>query len=364
MIGSLQATRDVTSRFFSWWGAELAELVPQRVRQLALRETGRMILSAEDGQFVVYEEAHGKLIHRGPISPKTLRTDGRSDLPIGIRLPRSAYLVRHLQLPAAARRDFDRILKLDLERATPFRQNDIYSDYVIDSRADHDGKVAVQQVVVKRQVLDPLLEELSSTGIKVDFADCWDDDKKQRLPINLIKSQRAELATTSYARLALILAAGIAILACSAILIGLNQYESALRQLEAETESARARALTVNRSLSEIDAALTEVTALRRLRAARPPMIRILDELTRLLPDSTWVNHLRIEGDTVEVTIVAQATDALLPLLAGSPMFATAELAAPVTFDRSGQSERVTVRMTLRPMTPAAQGPGDHKSKG
>lgn len=364
MTGSLHTMRDLSNRFLSWWGTELAELVPQRLRQWAEPKTGGRVLSAEDGQFVVYEESHGNPSRRGPTSLASIRAEGQSGLPIGLRLPRAAYLVRRQQLPAAARRDFEKILDVDLERATPFRQQDVYCDYFIEGRPDRDGKLTVNQIVVKRQVLDPILNELASNRIKVDFVDCWDDDKKQRLPINLLKGQRKEPATTSYARLVLALSACIAVLSGSAILIGLSKYETALQQLEVATEATKAKALAVERSLSEIEASLAEISDLRRLRTTRPSTIRILDELTRLLPDTAWVSHLRIEGNAIEVTIVTQATDGLLPLLASSPLFSTAELAAPVTFDRAGQSERVTVRMTLKPMTPASHAPDNRGGKG
>src|SRR5262249_29129479 len=193
-------------------------------------------------------------------------------------------------------------------------------------------------------------------AIKVDIADCWDDADRQGLPINLLSAGQGARGRDRL-RLLLILCVCVVVLTCSAVVVGFSKYEAALQRLETETEAAKAKAVAVNRSLSAVEASLTEVAELRRLKVARPSVIRIVDELTRLLPDTAWVSSLRIEGDTLEATIVAQSTSELLPLLARSPLFTTADLSAPVTYDPVARSERAIVRMTLKPgATPTSSG--------
>jgi general secretion pathway protein L len=146
-------------------------------------------------------------------------------------------------------------------------------------------------------------------------------------------------------------------------MIGLSKYQAALEQLEAQTAAAKTKALAVRRSLTRVEGSLAQVAELRRLRTARPPVIRILDELTWLLPDNAWISYLKVEGDAVEVTMVGASTAELLPLLDRSPLFAGATLTAPVTMDPSSQSERATVRMTLRPPAPPDQSAATSEGK-
>src|SRR5262249_41712808 len=154
-------------------------------------------------------------------------------------------------------------------------------------------------------------------------------------PIDLLRSGRDESASAARRRSMPVLALCLCILvlSCSAVVLGLNKYQSALQRLESETASAQAKALIVNRSQTAAEASLTEVAELRRLKVSRPPVIRILDEFTRLLPDTAWVSFLKVEGEVLEVTIVAQSTAELLSLLARSSLIATAALSAPVTYD-------------------------------
>jgi general secretion pathway protein L len=272
--------------------------------------------------------------------------------------------MRRIELPAAARADFDRILQLDLERSTPFRQDEIYCDHFVEDGAARDGKVWVRQIVVKREVLDPLLHQLAANGTAVAFADCWDDAGKQGLPVNLLRSQADGPASGRGRFPIIVLCVCALLLSGSAVAIGLNKYESALASLEAETAAAKTKAFAARRALSGLEASLTEIAELRRLKTSKLPVIRVLDELTRLLPDSAWVSNLKIEGEALEVTIVAPATGELLNSFGRSSLFSAADLTAPVTYDPAGQSERATVRLTVRPPASSARPARDNETVG
>jgi len=367
MSSSFQAATEMFRRFLTWWGNELAELVPVALRRWASRDAKRTVLAVESGGFIHYEEAGGRLARRNEaiLSAGDAAEDGadlrglglgRSGGPIGIRLPRSACLIRRIELPAAARTDFAKILKLDLERSTPFHHQDVYCDHVVEDGAPRQGKIGVRQVVVKREHVDPLVRQLGDSGVAVAFADCWDDAGEQGLPIDLLHSARQESGPPTRRRIspAAVLAVCALMLSGSAVAIGLARYEAALQRLEEETDAAKANALAVRRSLTTVEGSLGQVAELRRLKA-RPPVIRVLDELTRLLPDTAWVGYLKVEGDVVEVTIVAPATGELLALFERSPLFTGASLTAPVTYDAAGQSERASMRMTLKPPTEPAR---------
>src|SRR5262245_60840726 len=222
MTSAFQTTVEASRRFLSWWREELVDLIPSPLRRWGASEARRTIFTAENGEFVHYEEAHGKIVRRGETEPQGggAGQNGhrlaahrlRSGPPVGFRLSRGACLIRRLELPAAARQDFDKILRLDLERATPFRQQDVYADHFVENGPHHGRKLSVRQIVVKRDVLDPILQRLSASDIKVDFVDCWDEGGKVGLPVNLLRSEQRELASTAGHRLGAVLARVVLIL--------------------------------------------------------------------------------------------------------------------------------------------------------
>src|SRR5262245_15860393 len=227
MTSAFEATVEASRSFLTWWGAELAELVPSPLRRWAAREARRTVFSAENGRFVRYEESRGKIVRHGEVDLQADRV-GKNGWPlaghglIAVRLPRSACLIRRLELPVAARRDFSKILQLDLERATPFRHHDVYVDHFIEDTTGRDGKISVRQVVVKREVLDPILQQLAARGIKADLADCWDDADKRGLPINLLSGGQVTRGMERLRPL-LILCLCVVGLTCSAVVVGFSK---------------------------------------------------------------------------------------------------------------------------------------------
>lgn len=362
MTSSFQTIAELSRRFLQWWGDELADLAPKALRRWAAREGRRTVLALEQGRLVQYHESRGGLVRRGETELEAGETGpdladlGRRRGLVGVRLPQSACLVRRLDLPAAARRDYAQILRLDLERSTPFRGDDVYCDHFVEDGEESDGKVAVRQVLVKRSILDPVLQRLSARGIALDFADCWEEAGKRALPVNLLNSiEPASASGGRRLRPAAVLALCALVLSASAVLIGLGKYDAALQSLRAETELARAKALAVRRSMSGAETSLAEIADLRRLKMERPTLISVVDELTRLLPDEAWVRYLKLEGDALDVTLVAPSTGEMMPLLGRSALFGAASLTAPVTYDEAGENERATVRMLLRPAAAAVE---------
>lgn len=353
-MGAVQATVHSCRRFLSWWGQELVELLPSALLRWVIADGQRTIIAVDGERLLVQRESGGRLGPSGELDPAVARAiaaNGR----VGIRLPPGACLIRRVELPASARADFHRILILDLERATPFRRQDIHCDHFVEEGAAHDGKVWARQIAVKRAVLDPIVGRLRALGITVDFADCWDDAGERGLPIDLLRhdESRPGTARERRSRLLLILASATIVLSGTAIAIGLSKYESARHRLEAETELAKAKALAVRRSLTSLDASLAEIAALRRLKAAKPPVIGILDELSRLLPDGVWISAFKLEGTTLDVTVVAPTTTELLGLFARSALFTAADLTAPVVYDPAGKAERATIRLSVKSAAPS-----------
>lgn len=350
MAESSEAVR----RFLQWWWDELVDLVPAPV-QGWWQSSGRRYVLAPQGDHLAWSEEFGsKTIRQGMVDsgrdwrrgeglPKSVLAG-----PTGLRLPRSACLCRRIKLPFSARRDFRRILQIDLESSTPFRNSEVYSDYFIEGQPAEDGKVDVCQVIVKRKTIDELLQE--GQNFQVAFVDAWNDDGSP-MPVNLLRGTPGGDTLGTPKKLSPVLALGIAslVLAASAVALAFHRYDAASEQIGAEIANMRAQALTIRRSWSEAEATLKRIADFRRIRADAPKLVAILDELTRLLPDTVWVSHLELEGNMLNVTVVAPSASDVLPMLQRATFAKGATLASPVTFDVAGTRERATVRITLAP---------------
>jgi general secretion pathway protein L len=408
VLHALVRIRRGLSSFLGWWIDELSGLVPAPLRRLVSAPRRRIVIAVyprlqfpaaratsncgelpaglqipamratSDSRELlaglhVLEERGGQLSSSGPGSgtaePDVLGTRALAELaqskplmPIGIRLPFDACFARRIALPAAARNDARSILNLDLERATPFRADDVYAGYYVEDPSGEDGKLKVRQVVVKRTTLDPVIKEIEALGLRLSFADCWDEDGRTGLPVNFLESDpKIASRRGKYFHPNAILVGLALVLVCCAMFLVVHKHEGALAQLQRDIAHARGDAQNVRRLLDRAEADLARVASLRRMKRESVLVVQTIEELSRLIPDSAWLTDLRIEGDTVEFSGFAQSAANLLSLLERSAHFTDAALAAPLTLESREDKERFSVRVRLQRHAPehtAARGGG------
>jgi general secretion pathway protein L len=257
-----------------------------------------------------------------------------------------------VELPAAARSDVRQILNFDLERATPFRLKDVYTAHVVEGEAGAKGKLRVSQMVAKREAIDPLVADVEATGLEVAFVDCWQDQPSAGLGVDFLEQSAPEAAAQGLVTPPRALAALALVLAVSAVAIILSKHESALEDVQARAAKMRAQAATVRGVLERSDAAVADLARLQQMKLKQIPAIEVLEEVTRVLPDSVWLTDLRMEGDTLDVSGLAKSGAALLSLFERSAIFADAALTAPLTLDQREDKERFSLRIRIKqPMT-------------
>jgi general secretion pathway protein L len=134
----------------------------------------------------------------------------------------------------------------------------------------------------------------------------------------------------------------------------MSRYEAALAEVKTETTKLRTQAAAVREAIERSGAAVADLARLQRMKLGQVPAVEVLEELSRLLPDSVWLTDLRIEGDAVDLTGLAKSGAALPSLFVGSTLFADAALTAPVTLDQREDKERFSLRIRLRPLAAAS----------
>jgi len=114
------------------------------------------------------------------------------------------------------------------------------------------------------------------------------------------------------------------------------------KRLSAQAEAARRH--------SELADRLTERAALLEgLRTGTWKKLEILRELTRLLPDGTWVQDLQVGQETVEFSGYSSRAAELIQPLENSPYFSHVEFASPIT---RGTDNKEVFRIRLRVRKP------------
>lgn len=340
---------DRARAFLGWWASELAGLLPDTAR--APIAGARMVLAEQGCGVMVYAERADSvrelLAEPVPVQalhtvlPRLIAERGRQAL--GIRLRYSDCFVRDLELPVAVQQDLDRILALDLERSTPFKSEAVYAGSYISGPAPSRNSIRVRHFIAKRKQADARIEDLRRAGFEPAFVDVWNEAGTAGLPVNLICHVPARERRSWRPILTLGLACVVLIFTATGS--ALVQKWSALAALDAEARRLQPIADAARQSLDRARLSEQERLLLLRLLRGRPPATAILDDLSRLLPDSVWLQELRLRGDLIELSGMAPSAASLLPLIERSGLYHEAQLTSPV---RLVEEDRELFRMRVK----------------
>lgn len=346
-------------KFFAWWSRELGELLPGSRDQASRKKQTRLTLAVGPEKLfllrtrrnrrpqVLQEVAHD----RGQPSAlaKALRRAkrGNRDAMLGIALPVSAAWVRRMNLPAKAGSKLPRILDLEITSNTPFRRDEIYFDHASEPLSTDESVMSVRQFILKRSVVEDELQKLLGTAGPFEFIDLWQTSPAEPLGLDLLQSAVPARSGSGLIRAAGYLLALTAILAATAYAIASQQQQSAMELLSKRIAEAKSRALAAATQIEKASALEKRVLDLRREKGNSASFAIVWEELSRLLPDNTYLDEVRLSGRSLTISGFSRAAADLIPIIEASLILSHAALAAPVTSDPQVGKERFAISVDV-----------------
>lgn len=313
--------RSTLMRFLQWWGGELAGLVPAVLRRAIGLEDRELLILAQADELRLRRRRGGKLEDLGGLD--ALPTDG-DDARIVLQVPAERAFVKTVTLPSAAAENLSEVLAFEMDRQTPFRPDQVHFGYAVLSRNAAEKTLRVRLSVVPRSVVADVLERLRRRRLTPDAIEIVDGDR-------LIDAPGAVSGAMGIGRLNVFLMVVCLLLLAAAIASPavVHQYRIAGMEREIAVLKPRAEAALGRHGDAErqADGAVQAVAA----RAAAPFSTAVLEEVTRVLPDDTWLAQFNIVSGRVEIEGSAASAADLVPLLEGSPLFAAVSFRAPLT---------------------------------
>lgn len=128
-----------------------------------------------------------------------------------------------------------------------------------------------------------------------------------------------------------------------------RQIEGALydRALDRQTRRWQARAGGVRKEVQEELDLTDRADMLEGARQITWQKLQVLEELTKLLPDGTWLQEIDLDKDSVVIIGVSKHAADLVQPLENSPYFSQVEFTSPITRD-SENRETLRLRMKLK----------------
>ena len=334
--------------FSRWWISELRQVVPSRWLGWADHDVIPRLLIWRDRDLVVCRLASvaGSVESRFPLHDFDAAVIngwlagnglGREQVMVGPVIGHDRFFLRDLSVPKAALPALPRILDQEVLRRTPFQLSDIWHAAIptADGAADI---LTMCHWIIRKDRAEAVLAELGLTTSDVDFL-AASDANGEVAPVIAFRATNHEDPLWARRVVKLLAAAGLGV-----VMFGLITFEwrqaSVATSIEASLIEAREGAQG-NRGSSNQAARLFAMKA-------DAGMLEIWDELSRVLPDHTFLTETRIADGRVTVSGFSADAAHLVRIIDQSPLFSGATLAAAITPDAAEHKDRFSISFKVR----------------
>jgi general secretion pathway protein L len=325
-----------------------ARIMPQRRIELVEGEGGRFtvrMVSARKGAALAPFEF---VLAQGRPQP-ALAADWQAALRgsrIDVIMRPDHVLFRAIDFPRQAADFLEGMVRAQIDRLTPW----VASEALFGTTAPvpiANERIALTLAATSRQKIRPLLA-LAADYRAASVAGLVEVSQAEAgaAPIKLFETTLSGAAggALDLPRLLRMTLLGAGLAAAASLLISAyldGEYASEQQELQQKISQRRA-ALRINRS----DGA---ETLLAKRKQSSPSSVMVLEAISRVLPDTTYVTELHVEGDKMQVVGLTQDAPSLIRLIEQSPQFTRATFFAPTTRSQNDPGERFHIEAHITP---------------
>lgn len=360
------------SRFFAWWRGELAALVPAGLRAW-WRESDRLVMLSFDGTRAVFdrpagghrEEIHAvelgtadPSLHRTETNRRLLQAAGR-DFRLLLCLPPEQVLRRTVTLPLAVEENLRQTLAFELDRYTPFRPEQVYFDFRVIERDTGQKRLSLELAAVPKSVVDQGVARAAALGVTVDGAVLADEVLQQGGAYrNFLPAAAHERKPSPRLLWRAGMAAVSVVLLAAFLAVPIWQKRAAAISLLAPLAQAKAAAQETDALRDRLGKLVQEHNFLHDRKWDTHSTLQVLEEMSKLLPDDTFVMQFDFDGKTVQIQGETASSTSLIGILEASPLFKDVSFKSQLTKLQGTPNDRFHISATLeaaaKPKPPTA----------
>lgn len=323
--------------FLRWWRDELVSILPKVLRrqlqysdhQLVIGFTcdGVEVTDCKHGQpettIHLTPDEKGALVHEESV--QLLKLKKRVGNNVVIRIDNDHALSLSFPLPLEAEKNLHEVVGYELGRHAPFKIEQVYFDYTVTERDRSEKKLWLSVTVVPRKQLEPQISMLRSwgvipTSITVGVPQEGDVGQCQLASINLLPLTERGNTHVTVNRVAKLMMGSAFILMVTAVMYPFIRQERELAELRAHVEAVKSEAVNVQSMKQELERAAEEAAYVEEKKRQYPEVLDVLNALTMLLPDDTWLEHFEMKEERIRMRGLSADASSLIELLENSPL--------------------------------------------
>ena len=336
--------------FFDWWGRQLLELVPARLRSRAADTDALVADASQAGLLTLWRRRRGteqrmaQIRLDEPGSPglrAALQGRPRGER-VHLRLSPAQVLERSVTLPLAAERELERVLGYEMERLTPFTADEVFWGYAVLERDRARSRLLLRLTMVPRAAVASLIDLLAAVGGRPGLIEtaAAGGTRTLRLAHQDGAARRGILSRRSLAW------------ACGALAV-LVIASPFLRQ-SLTLDSAQDRLDVMAPRFAEVNALRRKISGAgaggdavaaetRRL----GDTLEALAAVTEILPDDSYLTEFTMRERKMTLSGLGASAPKLINLLSGDPRIRGPAFTAPVTRSETNHLDVFSIRAEL-----------------
>jgi len=254
------------------------------------------------------------------------------------------FMFRPLELPKRAAEFLDGIVRAQIDRLTPWTVGEAVYSWTPPIEAGNE-RIQLTVAATARAQVTPYVKALAALGATAIVVSTVPQEAESgAAPLKVFEQQsRGAFEITRIRRILMLVLAAAA--AMAVISIGVSSI--AADSLDTEQQDLT-RQISKRRAAMRQDGGNAQRMLERRKQTTAASVI-ILEALSKLLPDHTFVTELRVEGGKVQVTGLTRDAPSLIRLIEQSPHFERATFFAPTTQSPGEPGERFHIEARIKP---------------
>lgn len=347
-------------REFTTWIGSVAEAIVDAIGRIHFRPSVELVETERD-MFIISASGRSvpqdvtiRLVHGVAAELPSNWKDVLRGSRIRITLRPDRFLWRPLDLPKRAVEFLDSMVRSQLDRLTPWTAQEAVFGSTAPTEIPGD-RIRTTVVAAPRSSIDPLVrlaESWRAASVSLFAAETpAGSDAGQAVTATatrLIEQQlRGSLDVGRVGRMltAVLIVATVAAALSLAITGFLGErFDDQQRMLSQKIAERRAKFRLGSQGGD--NAALSSLLRRKQDTAAD---VMLLEALSRVLPDDTYVTELRIDKDRLQIAGVSQDAPALIGLIEQSPHFTRATFSAPTTRSADEAGQRFHIEAGIKP---------------
>jgi general secretion pathway protein L len=353
MAISASSISDTASSFFSWWFRELETL--WRPLGMSLQKAPPTVsITVLDDQWIVRLRKAGRVKEIGrfnvdshlPVNKKMLdsivKSASNRNVDLKVLLPEHRVLRKVLEMPLVAEPDLRQALLFEIDRQTPFQPESAYFDYRILAREPGLKRLTVELTAAPRAFVDEVLKRIHELGMQPSAVDVLVNAEGSGLGLNLLKTsddrsgQKRSSVTTALTLLVLLLLYAV-------FYIPVYQLAALEQSLQTKVEEEKEAAKQTMSVRGELEQTIKAASFLDERKKSVPGSLAVLNELTRALPDNTWLLTFSQNNTEVKISGYSAAAAELISAIDAVPLFSKPAFTSPIVQDPQQKLERFEI---------------------